>query len=529
MHRELGEALRANGDKLGTLAEFQEAVRLKPGDIAVLNQLVRALRAVGDAAGARAVQTEGMTRARELFRELRLAQQLLNKKNFPGAIGVYREALKREPQSAEAQRQLADALRRNGELDAAIAAFHTAIQLEPDRGFNHNNLGLALEKKGDLEGAIAEFRAAIQIDGGGKDGRHTNLARVLMARRDFDGAITEYREAIRIGPVTPGMHVNLGKALRAKEDLKGAIAAFRDALRLEPDDAAAREQLVTALKAAGDTAGALAVARGGLAVLDDLIREQPKHTRYRVARARSLIALGRRDEAAAEFAQALPLVPAYDPFASNDPTGVYPAAVEDTEVFEWLTRLRGAEVRKLLTARVRHLGRQREWRQAAAALTRLNALDCAAGYIWSHSEATFLSWVGDREGYRRACRELLERFGTSDNPVLVSQVVFACLLEPDGVADLGKLAPLVDRFAEKAPPDLDTSSILAAGFYEYRRGHYGAALIGSDRCRRRWPRPVPIRPAGPRPVSSGRWPTRSSIRETMPAGSSPWPSPRRSR
>ncbi len=150
-------------------------------------------------------------------------------------------------------------------------------------------------------------------------------------------------------------------------------------------------------------------------------------------------------------------------------------------VYEALTRLR-PEDRNVWTARVRHLGRQREWRQAADVAARLrgacsNPTDVSLRF---HTEAALRSWVSDREGYRRVCRGMLERIETSDDPVLVSQIVFSCLLEPDDVAGLGKLAPLVDRFAGTAPSKLNTFSMLTAGLYEYRGGRYRAAI---DRLR----------------------------------------------
>ena len=147
-HRTLGGAFLAKGNKVGALAEFRTAVRLQPNDSFAREQLLKTLKVLRDTAGAAALQPGD-----ELLLQLDLGQSLVDKKDFPGAVGAFRKALEREPQSAEAQRKLADALRRNGELDAAIAAFRAAIQLEPGSGFNHNNLGLALEAKGDLIGA----------------------------------------------------------------------------------------------------------------------------------------------------------------------------------------------------------------------------------------------------------------------------------------------------------------------------------------------------------------------------------------
>ena len=168
-------------------------------------------------------------------------------------------------------------------------------------------------------------------------------------------------------------------------------------------------------------------------------------------------------------------MPARNPdWGNDDPTGVYPAAVADPEVFKSLSRLR-PEDHNLWIARVRHLARQCEWRQAAAVATQLNALDRANVYSWLH-EAALLYWVGDREGYHRVCRRILERYGTSTDLAAVRRLVVSCLLDPDGVADLGALAPLVDRLGGTARSNKNAYSILGAAFYEYRLGRYRAAI-----------------------------------------------------
>ena len=283
-----------------------------------------------------------------------------------------------------------------------------------------------------------------------------------------DESVAIYRHLLEQSPTNMRAHLGLGTALRHQGKLDEAIAEFREAVRLGPDDAPAFEKLIAALltrrkrdevhtsAVAGTSrldrefARALEIVMAplltrvrpdeGMALLDDLIREQPGQARFRVARARYLVALGRREEAAADFAQVLALpTTGSASFWADDTAGLYTAAVADTEVFEWLTRLR-PEDRNLLAGRVRHLGRQREWRQAAEVATRFNALDPPENLSW-HYEAGLLAWAGDREGYRRVCRRMLERFGTNADPTEVRRTVLSCLLEPDGVAGLGARPP----------------------------------------------------------------------------------------
>ena len=66
---------------------------------------------------------------------------------------------------------------------------------------------------------------------------------------------------------------NLGIALRAQGDLDGAIAAFRDEFRLSSASADAPAELIETLKARN-------LPDQGIALFDELIREQPQQPKY---------------------------------------------------------------------------------------------------------------------------------------------------------------------------------------------------------------------------------------------------------
>ena len=49
-------------------------------------------------------------------------------------------------------------------MDGAIAEYREALRLNPNLAEAHNNLGVALERKGDRQGALEEYRAAYTRD-----------------------------------------------------------------------------------------------------------------------------------------------------------------------------------------------------------------------------------------------------------------------------------------------------------------------------------------------------------------------------
>ena len=54
--------------------------------------------------------------------------------------------------------------RNKGDLDGEIAEYREALRLNPNNADAHNDLGVALEQKGDRRGALEEYRAAYMLD-----------------------------------------------------------------------------------------------------------------------------------------------------------------------------------------------------------------------------------------------------------------------------------------------------------------------------------------------------------------------------
>ena len=200
-HSYLGVALRDKGDLDGAIAEFREAVRLKPDSAEVHSNY-------------------GMTHQ--------------DKGDVNGAIVEYREAIRLKPDFALAHSNLGNSLASRGDFSGAVAEYREAIRLKPDFAAAHSNYGDTLKQMGNLDGAIAEFREAIHLKPD-MSLAHSNYGDALKARGDLDGAIAEFREAVRLKPEFLIAHFNLGNTLKTKGDVDGAIAEFQQVLRLDPD------------------------------------------------------------------------------------------------------------------------------------------------------------------------------------------------------------------------------------------------------------------------------------------------------
>jgi tetratricopeptide (TPR) repeat protein len=140
----------------------------------------------------------------------------LREDRYDEAADAFRDALKRRPDSADANRNLGTALAATGHAPEAITYLRRAVQLAPNNGgaqyelgnlllgrrefrqaadcFQvavhtlpdfapaHNSLGLALASLGDLNQAIEQFRQAVPLDAAFEEGRR-NLASALRRRR----------------------------------------------------------------------------------------------------------------------------------------------------------------------------------------------------------------------------------------------------------------------------------------------------------------------------------------------------------
>ena len=82
---------------------------------------------------------------------------------FDAAIISYKQALKINPEYAEAYFNMGVALKDKGDLEAAIESYKQALRIKPDYAQAYNNMGNALKDKGDLEAAIESYKQALKI------------------------------------------------------------------------------------------------------------------------------------------------------------------------------------------------------------------------------------------------------------------------------------------------------------------------------------------------------------------------------
>jgi serine/threonine protein kinase/tetratricopeptide (TPR) repeat protein len=127
------------------------------------------------------------------------------------------------------------------------------------------------------------------------------------------------------------------------------------------------------------------------------------------------------------------------------------------------------------------------WDEALAAYCRALALTPDDHTAWNHA-ATLWARTGDRAGYRDHCRRMLDRFGSTTDPMLAERTAKACLLLPLNGPEQEAACDLADRAVAMARghwvvPWAEATRGLAA----YRRERFADAVAWADRCLARGP------------------------------------------
>ena len=155
---------------------------------------------------------------------------------------LYRQALRADPDNADALSRLGAACLMLGQFSEAATNFQQALRLRPHQAEGHKNLGIALARQGNLAEAVASFQEALRLKPDLADVQ-LNLGNALREQGRLDEAVARYQQALRLEPDSPEAHHNLGIALERQGRPDEAVTCYQQALRLKPDDAEVQNDL----------------------------------------------------------------------------------------------------------------------------------------------------------------------------------------------------------------------------------------------------------------------------------------------
>ncbi len=369
------------------------------------------------------------------------------------------------------------------------------------------------ERRRDRDLAIDALRRALAA--GFKDAARIKSADELTSlrgRRDYQLLMSDLEtriEAERNAANLVNAEEKLSANKKALESIKGAAESDHDNPRFQSDLAAGRRAVALVLFDLGKIDDAIRTWKEEIDVREkmlgkdlnnkklryDLInsylelanlesrfglRAEAKSTLKKAERpasdeprlhGRILADLGEFDRAAAEFIRALDA--AVDP---DEHMSIQQEVTNWPDVFTRMTDRLPVDSTWWLKRRD-EFGSRGRWRQAAATSLRLCEIAPDDYGNWCFDAPLRLK-MGDREGYRRDCGELLARFGDTKDPVIAERIVKACMLAPDANLYLDRVIALSERtVVGHEPPYYYRWFLVTEALVDCRAGRFDRALV----------------------------------------------------
>ncbi|MBA4190347.1 MAG: hypothetical protein C0467_20360 [Planctomycetaceae bacterium] len=247
------------------------------------------------------------------------------------ARSSYEQALKLDPNYADAHAFLGQTLRLQGQPADALEHIGQAIRIDPQLAAAHRNLAVLLAEQGHGGEALAALQEAVRLQSESAE-THMALGDLHAELNHPDEAVACYRETLRRKPGLMPVYKKLGLQLLRTGKLGEAAALYKDALRFSPDDpdchnnlgvvfkqqgrlVEAAVQYEAALRAKPDFAeaynnlGSVCVDQGnlerGVQMLRKAMEYRPDYLQAQVNLGSALLLLGRPQEAQAQLEQVL--------------------------------------------------------------------------------------------------------------------------------------------------------------------------------------------------------------------------------
>ena len=217
------------------------------------------------------------------------------------ALRLIERALPGLPELPDAHLNYGNALREAGRLAEAAASYRRAITLNPDYGVAHNNLAAALNQQEEFAAGLASSERAIALIPE-FFGAYVNCADALMGLERFAEAEGPLRRALDLAPDRMQTHRDVGWALAKLGRYEEAVACLEQAIALDPDDPTTHFALGTTLYLRKDLPGSEAEFRRAVALA-------PRYTAAWHELGTVLRSSGRFDEALICFRRVVDLDP----------------------------------------------------------------------------------------------------------------------------------------------------------------------------------------------------------------------------
>ncbi len=199
-------------------------------------------------------------------------QEYHKPENLEGAVSLFQEVLKIDPDFALAYAGLGETYRKKYQytnevtwLNHARDACSKAVSLEDKLSEVHTCLGLVYQEEGKYEQARSELERAFELDSN-SDVALRALAAAYEQLSSFAGAENTYRRAVEIRPDYWGGYHDLGAFYARRTKFIEATEMFEQVVRLAPDSFRALYNLGAILILQGEEERAIPLLQQSLAI-----------------------------------------------------------------------------------------------------------------------------------------------------------------------------------------------------------------------------------------------------------------------
>lgn len=217
-------------------------------------------------------------------------------REYGAAIPYLKEAAAADQKNLPLRLSLAHCYLWTKQFDAALGVYREILDIDPDSAEADMIAGEALDEKGDNAGAVQQFRAAVAANPKEPDA-HFGLAYLLWAQKRFGEAVPEFKAELENDPKNYQTMIYLGDTYVQQNQLDLAKEMLERVVQVEETVALVHLDLGIVYTEAGDKDGAVRELNKAIALEPDTVTPH-----FRLAKVYQ--SMGKKVEAKAEFAKA---------------------------------------------------------------------------------------------------------------------------------------------------------------------------------------------------------------------------------